>query len=79
MFASLTHPHHFLSVYTVIALDHMITFNKMKELNTDVATMVQAIKQSTKVKLNAEENAVSRVDPLPENSDYDQRCIHVVR
>lgn len=53
----------------------------MKELEADVKSMVEAAKQSTKLKLNAEETAVTRVDPLPtpEDDTYNQRCIHVVR
>lgn len=49
----------------------------MQKLTTDLQTVVDALRASTKLKINDESTCVTRVDPLPEVIENTNRCVFV--
>lgn len=51
-----------------IPISTFLTFNRVKELTSDAAQLLEAIKKSTNLQINAENTHVKRTTPLP--TDY---------
>jgi hypothetical protein len=59
-----------------IPVDVLTTFNRLKELTTDVGVIAHALKSSTMVELNDDSTMLRRINPLPEDDTSLPRSIY---
>jgi len=59
-----------------VPISILATFNKMKQLTTDLPTVVNSLKKSPKLSVNSDGSMVKRIEPLPELDITHDRSIY---
>eukprot|EP00758_Cryptobia_borreli_P009476 Tbor_TRINITY_DN5484_c3_g2::TRINITY_DN5484_c3_g2_i2::g.25027::m.25027/K11090/LA, SSB; lupus La protein len=59
-----------------VPLSVLLTFNRVNSITTDVKELLDALKDSDKLTVDAEKMAIARSDPLPESSEVDSVSIY---
>jgi hypothetical protein len=62
-----------------VAVDILATFNRVKELTTDRAELMHALRAVPGLRIAADETSISRIRPLPDTDDSKQRTVYVER
>ncbi|RYG63695.1 hypothetical protein EON64_15390, partial [archaeon] len=60
-----------------VAISVLLTFNRLKNLTTDVAEVAKAVESSDAVVLSANKDKVKRAEPLPETDESASRTLYI--